>query len=172
MIATLERSCHLGSTEVGNIHDEGSPLKNRSHPLKEGTNDGGAIGEDVRMVPVRVEDQGSISVIWVKISTVLVRFDYEARLGAEMNGRPCRVPLPFCEGAADKSRWITPRGSERGEKPSSGRGFPVCPSDSQKGATAGGSGICDHLLDGNNRKASLPGCIELRVVRLRACDCL
>ena len=170
MVATTKRSCNLGSAEIGNIHDDGSTLKNRSGPVKEGTNDGGAVGEDVWVVPVSVEDEGSIGEVRVKIAAVFVRFHNEARLGAEMNGCPCRAPLPFCEGAANKSRWITPRGSERSEEPSSGRGLPMRPSDSQKGTTTRGGGICDHLLNGNDRQTRLSRCLELRVVRLRARD--
>ena len=170
MVATAERSCNLGSTEVGNIHDKGSPLKYRSRPINEGSNDGGAVRENVWVVPISVEDEGSISQVRVKIAAVFVRFHNEARLGAEMNGRPCRAPLPLCEGAANKSRWITPRGSERSEEPSSGRGLPMRPSDSQKGTTTRGGGICDHLLNGNDRQTRLSRCLELRVVRLRARD--
>jgi hypothetical protein len=44
------------------------------------------------------------------------------------------------------------------------------PSDSQKGTTARGSGICDHLLNGNDRQARISRCLELRVVWLRARD--
>jgi hypothetical protein len=42
------------------------------------------------------------------------------------------------------------------------------PSDSKKGATARGGGICDHLLNGNDRQARFSRSLELRVVWLRA----
>jgi hypothetical protein len=44
------------------------------------------------------------------------------------------------------------------------------PSDSKKGATARGGGICDHLLNGNDRQARFSRSLELRVVWLRARD--
>jgi hypothetical protein len=44
------------------------------------------------------------------------------------------------------------------------------PSNSQKSATARGGGICDHLLNGNDRQAHFSRSLELRVVWLRARD--
>ena len=170
LVVLLKRGSRLCAASIGNVHHERTASKDWRTPSDKRGDDGGAVGEDVGVIPINVEDEGRVCGVGVKIPPVFVRLHDEARLCSKVDWRACWTPLPRWEWPAHERGDVAPRRAECGEEPTGGGRLPMCPRNAEEWRAAARGSVRDHLLQGDDRDASSPCRVELRMIWLRTRD--
>ena len=85
MLACSEERCELSAALIPAVNEYRAALGRMSCPARKRLYSSLAVRKDVGMIPIDIENECAVSVVSVKVATILVGFNEKARLAADVH---------------------------------------------------------------------------------------
>jgi hypothetical protein len=85
MLACSEERCELGATLIATVDEYRAALGRMGCPARKRFYRSLAVGKDVGMIPIDIENERAVSAVGVKVATILVSLNEKARLAADVH---------------------------------------------------------------------------------------
>ena len=85
MLACSEHCCELSAALIPAVNEYRAALGRMTCPARKCFYRSLAVGKDVGMIPIDIENERAVSVVSVKVATILVGFNEKARLAADVH---------------------------------------------------------------------------------------
>ena len=85
MLACSEERCELSAALIPAVDEDCTARRRICCPARKRLYSSLAVGKDVGMIPIDIENERAVSVVSVKVATILVGFNEKARLAADVH---------------------------------------------------------------------------------------